>query len=120
MSTTNVNDQTLLANHSMATSFTSAWVPLIANVSFSMQAVWTGSPTGTMILQSSCDTASNEINILPVNPDTIIGSSYSVAGAAGSNTWAYNLGVVPFNWVRFSYTAASGTGNLTSLTFNGK
>lgn len=120
MSTVNPNDLTVLSSVQMASSFSSAWLPLVSNQSFAFQAVWTGSPVGNFTLESSCDTVANETVTLPTHSDTIAGSSHAAGGAAGSFSWYYNQGTVPFNWVRCVYTAASGSGLLTSLTFNGK
>lgn len=120
----NPNDQTLATNVSLAVNYTGPWIPLIRNVSYSFQAVWTGSPVGNFSLQSSDDSAAN-IAVTPTNPTNVLlanGTYTSAAGgAAGDLTIAYQgAGPVPYNWVRFLYTATSGTGTMTSLTFNGK
>lgn len=116
----NPNDQTIATGVSLAVNYTSPWIPLIRNVSYSFQATWTGSPVGNFSLQSSDDSAAN-ISVTPTNPSTVAGSTSAAGGAAGDLTIAYQgAGPVPYNWVRFLYTSTSGTGTLTSLTFNGK
>lgn len=104
----------------MGASFVSAPIPIIANITFAFQAVWTGTPTGIFTLQASCDTAQDIINILPTNWDPIAGASSPAGGLAGSLIFSYQGNNVPYNWVQFVYTRTSGSGNLVSLTFNGR
>lgn len=92
-----------------------------------IQAVFTGSPVGTLKLQVSCD------NVAPVqwssgsaivsNPAANVvnwtdytGSSQTIS-AAGNFAWLINP--VGFRWIRLVYTKTSGSGNL-NVTFNGK
>jgi hypothetical protein len=94
------------------------WVPHLDN--FAIQAVWTGTPTGTLKLQCSCDKGSGNVSEergAPTNWTDIVGSSQSTAGAAGSNVW--NVQNAGYRWVRVVFTFGSGTGSL-SVTANGK
>lgn len=86
-------------------------------VVLAVQASITGSPTGTLRLQGSCD-AGNPKNPLPnINTWTdILNSPTSVTGA-GSVSWNYKD--PGYKWIRALYTAASGTGNIT-VTINTK
>lgn len=81
-----------------------------------IQAVWTGTPTGTFTVEGS-------LNYLP-NPDgspgtgtnagvwTSLGASVSnPAGSAGNSIVDISLTGVP--WVRLTYVNVSGTGTLT-------
>lgn len=92
---------------------------------FSIQLVWTGTPTGTFKLQGSSDsvyvaprnTLSPET---PVNWTDIANSSEAVS-AAGSFMW--NVSDAFYNFVRVVYTDASSgasTAAITVATMNGK
>lgn len=84
---------------------------------YSIQAVYTGTPTGTFKLQCSVDANSGNIN--PVNWTDIANTPFVVA-SAGSFTW--NVYDVMYNWVRLVYTDASGGTSTAVLTatYNGK
>lgn len=113
----NPNDQTLLAGVQMTQSFSSPAIVLVRNNAFSFQATWTGSPVGTWVLESSCDSAENPLTQLPVNFDPII--TNPAGGSAGTLSISWSI-PISFNWVRVSYVFASGSGLLQSLTFNGR
>lgn len=85
-----------------------------------IQAVWTGAPVGTLILQISCDEVAASITSDPaanvVNWTTYTGSSTAVNGA-GDFTW--NLLDIGYRWLRMKYTKTSGTGSI-SATFTAK
>lgn len=98
---------------------------LLDSFSFSIQVVFTGTPTGTFKLQASVDPAAasvgsgNKLNP-PVHWTDIAGSSFTVA-AAGNCAWDYFF--PGFNWVRVVYSDGSSgasTAIITSCTFNGK
>lgn len=73
-----------------------------------IQAVWTGSPVGTLILQISNDN---------VTFSDYTGSSTAVSGA-GDFMW--NLLDIGYQWIRVKYTRVSGTGSLTvTLSYKG-
>lgn len=67
-----------------------------------LQAVWTGSPTGTIKLQGSNDNATFT---------DISNTSQATGGAASSYIW--NLIDQHYRFVRLLYTKSSGTGALT-------
>lgn len=97
------------------------WLDQIYGIA--LQAVFTGSPTGTVKLQGSVDQGpsnaaltSNPALASSITWNDISGSSQAVTGA-GTVTWNFN-GVF-YKWVRVSYTASSGTGTLT-VTINAK
>ena len=87
-----------------------------------IQAEFSGSPVGVVVLQGSCDHGGsgmpgqppNEASV--VNWTTISGSSQAVTGA-GPVVWNFN-GVF-YKWIRMSYSASSGTGTVT-VTVNTK
>lgn len=94
----------------------------------SIEAVFTGSPSGTFVVevssdnvqpcvvgQANCPSAPNPGGNV-VNWVTYTGSSESIS-AAGNFLW--NLTHAGYRWVRLVYTKSSGTGSL-SATFTGK
>lgn len=93
----------LVVNHSMASSFQSAGQFLDHYTIYSIQAVYTGSPVGTLSLASSND---------GVTWDTITGTSTAVS-AAGSTM--FNVTITGYKWVRLEYVATSGTGTLNAF-----
>lgn len=86
----------------------------------SIQAVFTGSPVGTLSIQVSNDNVAVAAGANPaanvVNWSDYTGSSSAVSGA-GNLT--YNLTFAGYRWVRLVYTRSSGTGTLNA-TFTGK
>lgn len=70
----------------------------------SIQSVWTGTPTGTLKIQTSDD------GDAAVTWTDYTGSSQSTAGAAGD--FRYGISAEFARWVRLVYTNASSTGTL--------
>jgi hypothetical protein len=109
---------TLLSASSMTgtSTVTSSPIPIDQLWGFAIQAVWTGTPTGTLKLQASCDpiTPANASGSTPVvtNWTDVADSSSSIAGAAGSYLW--NVSSASYNFVRLVYTNASSTGSLSA------
>lgn len=91
----------------MTASLTSDTCDVRTEVGYSIQAVWTGTPTGTLKLQISGDSTSW----------TDAPSPQSLAGAAGSYIW--DVPQTAVGYVRMVYTFTSGTGSLAA-TFSGK
>lgn len=96
-------------------------IEFIQQCSWSIQAVWTGAPVGSFIIQISNDVCAVEPGDNPsanvVNWTTYTNSTVAVSGA-GDFLWNSppNAG---YRWVRLFYTKSSGTGSVTA-TFNGK
>lgn len=80
----------------------------------SMQAVYTGSPVGTLKVQVSNDNVPHQNQVTHWTDYT--GSS--VAISAAGNT-LYNMSFVGYRWARLVYTKTSGTGSITA-TMSGK
>lgn len=70
-----------------------------------IQALWTGTPTGTLKVQASMDPSDSSAWF------DIPSSSVSLAGAAGTHIWSY--ADVFYRYVRVVYVFSSGTGTLT-------
>ncbi len=115
----NPNDRTILSGIDMSTSFQSAAISIIGNIAFSFQMNWTGSPVGTFSIDFSNDTAQNIQSTLPTKWINYAASATTTSGATGC-TIAWTQPVVPNNWVRLNYVAASGSGTLTSAEYNGR
>lgn len=100
-----IYNQLFLTAGDMAGSVTSSAEPLDYIYGFSIQAIYTGSPVGTLTLEASNDNS---------NWVTVTDSSYSVT-SAGNYMW--NFTVSNFKWVRVVYTRTSGTGTLSARIY---
>lgn len=83
-------------------------------VVFAMQAIWTGSPVGTLAIQGSNDYVATAADV--VNWSTLSNTQVTVNGA-GNFLW--NATEMGMYWVRLVYTFTSGSGTLTA-NFVGK
>lgn len=108
----------------MNTTLNSTPMPLWDTWGYSIQLVWTGTPTGTFKLQGSSDPIlkgnPTSQNYNPVNWTDIANSPYAVT-AAGNYMW--NVFDVAYNYVRVVYTDGSSgaaTSVITVATFNSK
>lgn len=101
-----VNGSTIIVNGNMASAtLTSDVGELEQGFGYSVQAVYTGAPVGTLKLQASLD---------QVTWIDVADSSQSIA-AAGSFLW--NVSDVQYPWTRLIYTKTSGTGTLNAQLF---
>jgi hypothetical protein len=74
---------------------------------YAIQAVFIGTPTGTLKLQASCDPATAITpGGSPVSDWTDIADSSHAISIEGDFMW--NVSDVMYNWVRLVYTDASG------------
>jgi hypothetical protein len=86
----------------LSASYNSDAIDLKDATMFSLQAVLTGSPVGTIKLQ-----VTNEPT--PSNWKDVNGSSVSIT-AATNVVWDKSR--APYRWVRIAYTRSSGTGSI--------
>ena len=100
----NIISKLFITDASMGASFNSEALRLLRASEFSIQLVFTGSPVGTLKLQSSSDTTSLGGEV--VNWDDIPDSSQGIT-EAGSHSWKVEE---RHKWVRVSYQRESGTG----------
>ena len=95
-----INENTLISNESMGADITSRAQALPHIFGYCVQAVWTGSPVGTMTLEASND---------GVIWSTVDGSTEAISGAGDG---IYHVTDVFYAYVRLKYTRTSGTGTL--------
>jgi hypothetical protein len=81
----------------------------------SIQATWTGTPTGSFTIQLSNDPTDNPSVVS--NWTDYSGSALAVAGAGGTNMWNMQCAA---KWFRLNYNFTSGTGTLTSVWASSK
>src|SRR5271166_1343826 len=124
-------NQTIATNVPMNANYNSPYVPLKNIYTYSIMAVITGTPTGTIQLQASNDPETNDTQynatsspqrpptVIPVNWATITGSPFTLT-MASNELW--NVDGVGYNYVRLQYIDTSGgTSTATmNITFNGK
>lgn len=91
----------------MASSFQSEGINLHNKHGFSIHSVFTGSPNGTTYLAISIDGSTW----------TVLSNSSQAVSAAGDVF--YSVERANYSWVRFHYTASSGSGSM-NVFFNTK
>lgn len=95
---------------------------------YSIQVVFTGTPTGTFKLQASCDPSAQAVSTgnytsavtAPVHWSDIANTSTMVS-SAGNVFW--NMEDIGYNWIRVVYTDGSSgmsTAIITSAVFSAK
>lgn len=104
---------TTLDGYSMVNSVNSTPFRLEGYDEVGIQAVFTGSPTGTFKVQISVQQGSDEVGT-GVNNWTDVANSSQAVTASGNIFWDLRTGA---KWVRVVYTFTSGTGNLTVQMF---
>jgi hypothetical protein len=87
-------------------------------ITWSIQAVWTGTPTGTFKVQFSNDIASDAIGTGVTNWTDVPSGMFTNGGTAPSGS-AGNFSIssrdhVNYEWIRLVYTSTSGTGPCTA------
>lgn len=93
---------------SMGASFNGTAKQLVVT-GFSIQSVYSGTPSGTLKLQGSND---------GTNYDDVPSASSALTGSAGSSLW--NLSNIYFKYIRVVWTRTGGTGSVTSSYFDNK
>ncbi len=92
---------------SMGASITSDPVPLQFEDNPDIQCVWTGTPTGTMVVQVSLDPTNLGWETVSFSP-----TPDQPAGADGTNYFSLNQTGAAY--IRLVYTRVSGTGSLSA------
>lgn len=108
----------LVTNGNMTTTISAAngnSIPVNLNlngiVGYSIQAVFTGAPVGTIELQASDDNVSSSLSSTPTNW-TPITASITPVTAAG--TYTINYEFPRYAWVQLVYIPTSGSGTLNA------
>lgn len=99
----------LLSSGSMGASVNSSALDLDQVLGFSCEAVWTGTPTGTIKLQISDDLVSSCSNV----SNWIDYTNSSTATGGGAGTYLWNVAQASYRCVRVAYVRSSSTGSLT-------
>lgn len=109
----NYGEGHIVINGNMASNITSDTIYLRVECMLSIQAIWTGTPTGTLKIQTSnipgqAPAGGNPTGITTWTDYT--GTSQSLTGSAGDFVWRFTF--MPDTWARLVYTASSGSGTL--------
>lgn len=101
----------------------STYVPLKNIIMYSIAAIITGTPTGSLKLQASNDPETNDsvpLSGAPPTNWTDVANSTVAVSAAGNTMW--NVADVAYNYVRVIYTDSSSGASTAVMTivFNGK
>lgn len=105
-------------NKSLGANYTSPPLYLSEHYALQIQAVWTGSPVGAFVLQTSLNyqPGGNGQGGGPApvagNWDTYPNSSIS---SSGFNSCTWDIPASGIRWIRVMYTSSSGSGTLTVL-----
>lgn len=122
-------NQTIATDLELNADLQSEYIPLRNIFMYSITAIVTGTPTGTLTLQASNDPETNDTQVSPItgrspavgptNWVTIQDSDFAIA-AAGNTMW--NVRDVAYNYVRVVYVDSSGGAStaVMSIVFNGK
>jgi hypothetical protein len=105
-----------------ANSYTSEGYYLGSIINYAMQAVFTGSPAGTVKIQVSCDIG-NPNAAFPHSDDTVVNwvdLSGATATISAAGTVLMNLTDAGYSWARVVWTPIAGSGNISVLQLNMK
>lgn len=105
-----VLNESIVTAGNMNADITSIAKNIDESVSYSVQAVFTGSPVGSIELQGSNDVETSSAN--PPSNWTTITDSITAVTEAGS--YLINVEFPAYSWVRLVYTFTSGTGTLNA------
>lgn len=108
----------IVTNGDMSSSINSTPINLDSIVTYSVQAVFTGTPSGTLQLQGSNDNVltGDPMNATPTNWTVIVDS---ISGISTAGTYTVNVEIPGYSWVRLQYVRTAGSGTLNAR-INGK
>lgn len=126
------NTKAVITNTAVSgtTVYTSSWFPMESYVAVGGQITFTGTMTGTLIVEVSYDAPASleavqsptNFNTVSISVNSAVTSSIAV-GAAGTFSWELgsgNGGAMTANWVRMKYTNATNSGTITIGNIVGK
>ena len=107
------DDILVLENADMGADFESPPINVAAYIGVNLQAIYTGSPTGALVIQAS--------GAITNRPSDIAASSWIDIGqdavlSAGNSM--FNIRTPFYKWLRIVYRRTSGTGIATTITAN--
>lgn len=103
---THLLNNSIVTNGDMSADINSTPTEIDEAVTYSIQAVFTGAPVGNMSLQLS-----NDVLYPPTNWTTI---DESTAAITEAGTYAVNVELPGYSYVRLIYRSTSGTGTLNA------
>lgn len=106
----------LASNVVLNTSFQSQPQLLKQIYGYAIQAVWTGTPSGVLKLQASCDPSSSNIVLADVVPTNWSDVSLTPITISSAGNYLWNVQGCMYNWVRLAYVDNSGGTSTAVLT----
>lgn len=116
-------NQQVIASQALNVNSNSPFVPLKNIYTYTMAAIITGTPNGTVKLQASNDPETNDgINPLFPQPTHWVDISDSTFAVTTSGISFWNVNGIGYNYVRVVYTDVSGGSSTATMqiVFNGK
>lgn len=110
MEPVHLSNSPIVTNASMTTTINSIPTNIDAAVSYSVQAVMTGSPTGVIILEASLDVVTDSTDTI-TNWTPITDSEVNITQ---SGTYMVNYELPSYSWVRLVYTPSGGNGTMNA------
>lgn len=115
----------IIVNGDMSSPVNSIGIDINQEFTWSIQAIWTGTPIGTLTIQVSNDivpvysSPTNPVGNNPaqnvVNWTTYSNSQVPINGNSGN--WTYVAQLSPYRWVRLVYTPSMGSGTINANLF---
>lgn len=113
-----VENKSIVTNGDMSSDIISLSVSLDHFWLGAVQCVWTGTPTGNLFIEHSCDPGTPGNMLQPdfgvTNWTLFTGSTVATGGAAGMAV--INCNYMGAKWLRLHYTKSSGTGTLNVIS----
>lgn len=106
-------DIVLLTGASMGADFQSDPINVAAYIGISLQAIYTGSPVGELVIQASGSVTNRAADI---DPSSWIDIGNDPVASAGTSL--FNIRTPFYKWLRIIYRRTSGTGTVTTITGN--
>ena len=106
-------DIVLLTGASMGADFESGPINVAAYIGMSIQAIYTGSPVGSLVIQASGAVTNRAADI---DASSWIDIGNDAVSAAGTSL--FNIRTPFYKWLRVVYRRTSGTGTVTTITAN--
>lgn len=103
-------NQQIVTNGDMSANVNSSPTNIDEVVSYSIQAVFTGTPVGILQLQGSND----NVNIGGTGPTNWTVITDSISGITAAGTYLVNVELPTYSWVRLQYVRTSSVGTINA------